>query len=62
MQGWVLFVNLLAPIGVESRFMKMLVEYKKEIGFGGPLFIEPKPQEPTKHQVLRIEKSLSIFL
>ncbi len=25
-------------------------DYKKEIGFEGELLIEPKPQEPTKHQ------------
>ncbi|MBN2446619.1 MAG: xylose isomerase [Phycisphaerae bacterium] len=33
-----------------GRFMNMAVEYKKEIGFGGQLYIEPKPREPTKHQ------------
>lgn len=24
--------------------------YKKKIGFTGPLLIEPKPKEPSKHQ------------
>lgn len=24
--------------------------YKKKIGFGAQLLIEPKPKEPTKHQ------------
>ncbi len=28
----------------------MVAEYKHRIGFKGPLLIEPKPQEPTKHQ------------
>ena len=28
----------------------MAVEYKKKIGFKGTLLLEPKPQEPTKHQ------------
>lgn len=33
-----------------ARFMSMVVEYKHSIGFTGTLLIEPKPQEPTKHQ------------
>ncbi|MEN8233920.1 MAG: xylose isomerase [Actinomycetota bacterium] len=33
-----------------ARFLHMVVDYKKSIGFDGQLFIEPKPQEPTKHQ------------
>lgn len=33
-----------------ARFLRMAVEYKKEIGFDGQLLIEPKPKEPTKHQ------------
>ena len=33
-----------------ARFLKMAVDYKKEIGFDGQLLIEPKPKEPTKHQ------------
>jgi xylose isomerase len=28
----------------------MAVDYKKEIGFEGQFYIEPKPKEPTKHQ------------
>jgi xylose isomerase len=28
----------------------MAVDYKKEIGFNGQFYIEPKPKEPTKHQ------------
>ena len=33
-----------------GRFMSMVVEHKHKIGFEGTLLIEPKPQEPTKHQ------------
>ncbi len=33
-----------------GRFMNMVVEYKNKIGFDGTILIEPKPQEPTKHQ------------
>jgi xylose isomerase len=31
-------------------FLNMAVEYKKQIRFKGPFYIEPKPKEPTKHQ------------
>jgi xylose isomerase len=33
-----------------ARFLELVVEHKRKIGFDGQLFIEPKPQEPTKHQ------------
>ena len=33
-----------------GKFLQMAVDYKKEIGFKGPFYIEPKPKEPTKHQ------------
>ncbi|MCH8529546.1 MAG: xylose isomerase [Saccharospirillum sp.] len=33
-----------------GRFMQLVVEHKHKIGFKGTLLIEPKPQEPTKHQ------------
>jgi xylose isomerase len=33
-----------------ARFMAMVAEHKHRIGFDGLLLIEPKPQEPTKHQ------------
>ncbi len=33
-----------------GRFLNMVVEYKHKIGFKGTILIEPKPQEPTKHQ------------
>src|SRR5882757_7991436 len=33
-----------------ARFLHMAVDYKKQIGFKGQFYIEPKPKEPTKHQ------------
>ena len=33
-----------------GRFLQMVVEYKHRIGFTGTILIEPKPQEPSKHQ------------
>lgn len=33
-----------------AKFLHMAVDYKKEIGFKGPFYIEPKPKEPTRHQ------------
>jgi xylose isomerase len=33
-----------------ARFLHMAVDYKKQLGFQGALYIEPKPKEPTKHQ------------
>jgi len=33
-----------------GRFLTMVVDYAKKIGFRGKILIEPKPQEPTKHQ------------
>jgi xylose isomerase len=33
-----------------ARFLAMVAEHKHRIGFKGLLLIEPKPQEPTKHQ------------
>ncbi|MEX1281364.1 MAG: xylose isomerase, partial [Acidimicrobiia bacterium] len=33
-----------------ARFLHLVAEYKHSIGFEGMLLIEPKPQEPTKHQ------------
>ncbi len=33
-----------------ARFLAMVAEHKHRIGFKGTLLIEPKPQEPTKHQ------------
>jgi xylose isomerase len=33
-----------------GRFLSMVVEYKHKIGFKGTILVEPKPQEPSKHQ------------
>jgi xylose isomerase len=33
-----------------ARFLALVAEHKARIGFDGQLLIEPKPQEPTKHQ------------
>ncbi len=33
-----------------ARFLTMVAEHKHRIGFSGMLLLEPKPQEPTKHQ------------
>ena len=33
-----------------GRFLSLVVDYKHRIGFRGAILIEPKPQEPTKHQ------------
>jgi xylose isomerase len=33
-----------------GRFLSLVVEYKHKIGFNGVILVEPKPQEPTKHQ------------
>jgi len=33
-----------------ARFLHMAVEHKKNLGFTGQFYIEPKPREPTTHQ------------
>jgi xylose isomerase len=33
-----------------ARFLTLVIEHAKKIGFGGQILIEPKPQEPSKHQ------------
>lgn len=33
-----------------GRMLQMVVDYKHKIGFEGTILVEPKPQEPTKHQ------------
>ena len=33
-----------------GRMLNLVVEYKHKIGFKGTILVEPKPQEPTKHQ------------
>jgi xylose isomerase len=33
-----------------AKFLHLAVAHKKQIGFTGQFYIEPKPKEPTKHQ------------
>ena len=33
-----------------GRLLQLAVDYKHKIGLKGPILIEPKPREPTKHQ------------
>ena len=42
--------NMKREVDHLGRFLHMAVDFKKEIGFNGPFYIEPKPKEPTKHQ------------
>ena len=42
--------NLKRELENFGRFLQLVVEYKHKIGFKGTILIEPKPQEPSKHQ------------
>ena len=42
--------DLKRELAQAGRFLQMVVEHKHKIGFKGPILIEPKPQEPAKHQ------------
>lgn len=42
--------NLGRELDQMGRFLNLVVEYKHKIGFKGTILIEPKPQEPSKHQ------------
>lgn len=42
--------DLAAERAHAGRFLQQVVEYKYKIGFNGTILIEPKPQEPSKHQ------------
>jgi len=42
--------NLSKELDNMGRFLSMVVEYKHKIGFKGTILVEPKPQEPSKHQ------------
>jgi xylose isomerase len=33
-----------------ARFLSLVIDHARKIGFKGTILIEPKPQEPTKHQ------------
>ncbi len=42
--------DMKAELEQMGRFLMMAVDYKHKIGFKGPILIEPKPREPSKHQ------------
>lgn len=42
--------NLGQEMDQMARMLSMVIDYKHKIGFSGAILIEPKPQEPTKHQ------------
>ena len=42
--------NLQRELDQLGRFLSMVVDYKHKIGFKGTILVEPKPQEPNKHQ------------
>ena len=42
--------DLGAELDHMGRFLNMVVDYKHKIGFNGTILVEPKPQEPSKHQ------------
>ncbi len=42
--------NIKHELEAARRMLALVLEYKHKIGFKGPIMIEPKPQEPTKHQ------------
>lgn len=33
-----------------ARFLRLVIDHARKIGFKGQILIEPKPQEPSKHQ------------
>jgi xylose isomerase len=45
-----------------GRFLTMVVEHKHAIGFDGMILLEPKPQEPTKHQYDHDSQTVQAFL
>lgn len=51
-EGYETLLNTDLPHELDAmgRFLSMVVDYKHKIGFKGTILLEPKPQEPTKHQ------------
>jgi xylose isomerase len=45
-----------------ARFLTLVAEHKRRIGFAGTLLLEPKPQEPTKHQYDYDSATVDAFL
>ena len=48
--GSLINTNMKRELDNLGRFLHMAVAWKKELGFEGQFYIEPKPKEPTKHQ------------
>jgi xylose isomerase len=46
----ILNTNMHIELEAAKRMLALVIEYKHKINFKGPILIEPKPQEPTKHQ------------
>eukprot|EP01119_Soliformovum_irregulare_P001129 TRINITY_DN10838_c0_g1_i1.p1 TRINITY_DN10838_c0_g1~~TRINITY_DN10838_c0_g1_i1.p1 ORF type:complete len:441 (-),score=130.01 TRINITY_DN10838_c0_g1_i1:31-1167(-) len=46
----ILNTNVKKELDHLAAFFRMAIAWKKKLGFGGQLLIEPKPREPTKHQ------------
>jgi xylose isomerase len=42
--------NIKHELDQAARFLTLVIEHAKKIGFKGTILIEPKPQEPSKHQ------------
>ena len=42
--------NVKQELDQAARFLTLVIEHAKKIGFKGTILIEPKPQEPPKHQ------------
>ncbi|WP_417070370.1 xylose isomerase [Niveibacterium terrae] len=51
-EGYETLINtdMKAELEQLGRFLTMAVDYKHKIGLKGPILIEPKPREPSKHQ------------
>jgi len=51
-EGYETLINtdLGAELDHMGAFLSKVVEYKHKIGFKGTILVEPKPQEPSKHQ------------
>jgi xylose isomerase len=45
-----------------ARFLHLVAEHRERIGFTGTLLLEPKPQEPTKHQYDYDSATVDAFL
>jgi xylose isomerase len=45
-----------------ARFLHLVADHKRKIGFEGTLLLEPKPAEPTKHQYDYDSQSVHGFL